>query len=483
MAFEPTMTIGGKPATTDDWVEVRNPANLSTVVGRYPNGNAATAASAVTAAVEAFPSWRATPAAERGALLMQASAVAGERANELAPILTAENGKTLMESYIDFGMAAMTLAHYAPHPEYLDPIVLDNDIRRMRVEKHPMGVVAAIIPWNFPVGLACGKIGPALMAGNTVVVKVPEFAPLATLEALGAFAAVFPPGVLNVVSGFGPEVGSALVKDPRVRKVAFVGSTQTGRAVMADAAAHLASVTLELGGNDPALVLDDAVLDDAVAAKIANGAFADAGQICFAIKRLYVHESRYDELVDLLKTAVNNIVVGDGMRPEVTMGPLNNERQFNKVSELIADTRNAGLDVFEGGSYAEGTDPANGYFIRPHLVLNPPDEATVVSCEQMGPILPVMKFSDNDEAVRRANDSEYGLASSVWSSDVDKAFDIGSRIESGATWINSHNLGTIDTEGPFGGYKQSGVGQEFGGEHGLLIYTQYKSINESAMPH
>ena len=211
MPIEPTMTIGGKPATSDDWIDVRNPADLKTVVGRYPNGSAGHAASAVQAAVDAFPAWRATPPADRGALLLQAAGVAGQRSNELAPVLTAENGKTLMESFIDFGIAAMTLSYYAPHPEYLEDKVLDNETRRLRIERQPLGVVAAIVPWNFPVGLACGKIGPALMAGNTVAVKVPEFAPLATLEALGAIAAVFPPGVLNVVSGLGPEVGSALV--------------------------------------------------------------------------------------------------------------------------------------------------------------------------------------------------------------------------------------------------------------------------------
>jgi len=479
MPVEPTMIIAGKPATSDDWIDVRNPADLSSIVGRYPNGSAVHAASAVQAAAEAFPAWRDTPPAERGALLTQAAGVANERSNELIPLLTAENGKTMMESFIDFQMAAMTLNYYAPHTDWFEEKVLDTPERRLRIQRHPIGVCAAIIPWNFPVGLACGKIGPALMCGNTMVVKVPEFAPLATLEALAAVAAVFPPGVLNIVSGLGPEVGSALVKDPRVRKVTFVGSTETGKAVMADAAFHLASITLELGGNDAALILDDADLDEGAIRRIVNGAFADAGQICFAIKRLYVHQSRYDELVAKLRVAVDQIVVGDGSRPEVTMGPLNNERQFNKVSGLIAETRAAGLDVVELGSYAEGTHPAGGYFILPHLVLDPPDETTVVSCEQMGPILPVMKFSDVDEAVRRANDSPFGLASSVWSRDVEKAFAVGARLEAGTTFVNSHNLGSMDVDGPFGGYKESGIGREFGGEIGLSSYTQYKTVTDT----
>ena len=334
------MTIGGKPATSDDWVDVRNPADLKTVVGRYPNGSAGARRERRAGRRRRVPGVARQHRRLSGAhCCCRPPGVAGERSNELAPVLTAENGKTLMESFIDFGMAAMTLSYYAPHPEYLEDKVLDNETRRLRIERQPLGVVAAIIPWNFPVGLACGKIGPALMAGNTVVVKVPEFAPLATLEVLGAIAAVFPPGVLNVVSGFGPRSGLRPGQRPRVRKVAFVGSTETGKAVMADAASHLAGVTLELGGNDAALVLDDADLNDQAIQRIVSGAFADAGQICFAIKRLFVHESRYDELVEKLKAAVHQLVVGDGTRPEVTMGPLNNERQFNKVTALLAETK------------------------------------------------------------------------------------------------------------------------------------------------
>jgi acyl-CoA reductase-like NAD-dependent aldehyde dehydrogenase len=339
-------------------------------------------------------------------------------------------------------------------------------------------VCVAIIPWNFPPTLASVKIGPGLLAGNTMVIKVPEFGPLATLQCLGAIAAALPPGVLNIVSGFGPEVGTSLVRDKRVGKVAFTGSTATGKLVMADAASHLARVTLELGGNDAALVLHDVDITEEMIKRIVTGAFSATGQICFAIKRLYVHESRYGELTERLRAAVDEIVVGDGARPEVTMGPFNNERQFVKVGELLAETQRD-YDVAQLGSYAEGTAIDDGYFMLPYLVFNPPESSAIVSCEQMGPILPIMKFEDEEEAIARANDSEYGLASSVWSTDIDRAFAIGERLEAGTTFVNGHSLFTIDPDGPFGGFKESGVGREFGGPVGLAQYIQLKSITDS----
>lgn len=479
MTVEATMTIGGKPVANDEWVNVYNPAHLDNLVGRYPNGDRHHAAAAVQAAADALPAWRATPVEDRAALLMQAGQVIAQHSNDWAPLLTAENGKTLMESGIDFQIAMLGLGYFAGHPEWLADDVRDDDRRRLTIRKQPMGVCAAIIPWNFPPTLASTKIGPALMAGNTMIIKVPEFAPLATLEFLSAVAAVFPPGVLNAVSGFGPEVGGALVKDPRVRKVTFTGSTATGKVVMADAAGHLARVTLELGGNDAALVLDDADVSEEMIRRIVTGAFSATGQICFAIKRLYVHDSRYEELVAGLRAAVDQFVVGDGMRPEVTMGPFNNERQYKKVNELLSETQNAGYDVVQLGSYAEGTDVDGGYFMLPHLVLDPPDEATIVTCEQMGPILPIMKSSDVDDAVARANDSVYGLASSVWSSDIDRAFEVGDRLEAGTTFVNGHSLFTIEADGPFGGFKESGIGYEFGGPVGLGQYVQLKTITDN----
>jgi len=477
MTVDATMIIGGKPVVSDEWASVHNPAHTDTVVGRYPSGTAEHVEQAVQAASDALPEWRATPAAERAALLAQAGTMLGERLGEWVGLLTAENGKVLAESGIDFGMAAMVLSSYGAHPEWMDEERIEDERRRLIIHKQPIGVCVGIIPWNFPLVLSAAKIGPALLAGNTLTIKVPEFGPLATLQGLAEVAALFPPGVLNLVSGFGSEVGRALVRHPRVRKVAFTGSTETGKLVMADAAGHLARLSLELGGNDAAIVLEDAEINEESIKRIVTGAYTHTGQICFAIKRLYVHESRYQELAEGLRAAVDQIVVGDGMRPEVTMGPISNARQFEKVRGILAESKK-NLDTVELGRYAEDTAVDDGYFMLPHIVLNPPDSSTIVSCEQMGPILPVMSFRDEDEAVARANDSEYGLASSVWSADLDHAFTVAERIEAGTTFVNGHSLFSVDPDAPFGGVKQSGMGYEMT-DKALEGYVQLHPISNS----
>jgi len=477
MSFDAHMTIGGKPVTADEWVTVPNPAHLSTVVGRYPSGTLEHAVAAVEAARAAFPDWRATPVDERAALLTRASAVLSQAPSDWIALLTAENGKLLGESAIDFAVAGQNVATYASHPEWLRGREIDDERGRLVVRRQPLGVCVGIVPWNFPLIIASLKIGPALLAGNTLIVKVPEFGPLATLQALGDLASLLPPGVLNVVSGFGPEIGRALVTHPRVRKIAFTGSTETGRLVMADAAGHLARLSLELGGNDAAVLLDDVELSEQAIDRLVTGAFMHTGQICIDIKRLYVHESRYDELVDKVRSAVDQIVVGDGTRPDVTMGPINNSRQYDKVTKLLAETK-AGADCLQLGSYADGTDVTDGYFMLPHLVLDPPEELEVVATEQMSPILPIMKFSSDDEAVRRANATEYGLASSVWSADEDRAFALADRLEAGMTFVNAHSIFALHPDGPCGGAKQSGHGYEIT-EEALDSYTQLQSITNA----
>lgn len=477
MSFEARMTIGGKPVTADESITVPNPARLNEEVGRYPKGTAEHANAAVEAASAAYPEWRATPIDERADLLVKAGVMLGKAPSERMALLTAENGKLLSESAIDFGLGGRMLATYGSHPEWAQGRMLNDEHGRLEIRRQPLGVCVGIVPWNFPVILSTFKIGPALLTGNTLIIKVPEFGPLATMESLGEIAALLPPGVLNIVSGFGPEVGSALVTHPDVRKVAFTGSTETGRQIMADASGHLARLTLELGGNDAAVLLDDVDLSDQTIQRLVTGAFMHTGQICIDMKRLYVHESRYDELVDKVRAAVDRIVVGDGTRPEVTMGPINNSRQYDKVTKLLAETKEK-ADCVQLGSYAEETDVENGYFMLPHIVLNPADDLSVVATEQMSPILPIMKFSTEDEAIARANGTEYGLASSVWSSDEDRAFALADQLEAGTTFINGHGVFGLHPGAPVGGANQSGFGYEMSAE-AIDGYTQLQAVTNT----
>jgi aldehyde dehydrogenase len=477
-AMRARMFIDGKRVDPSEWMPVRNPARLDEVVGDAPQGTAADAALAVDAADRALGEWRRTPVEERAALLAQAGSELQLRSGEWQELLTREHGKILFEAGLDLQIAGAVLEWYGTHPELLDDRVLDDGRGRLIVRSRPIGVCAGIVPWNWPVVLSAVKIGPALLAGNTFVLKAPDFSPLATLEALAAIGEMLPPGVLNLVAGPGLEVGGALVSDPRVGKIAFTGGVATGKAVMADAARTLKRVTLELGGNDPALLLEDVELSEDVAANLMLGAFSTSGQICFAIKRVYVHRSRYAELVDLLQTVVDTTVVGDGLDPEVTMGPLNNERQFDSVQALLDRTRAAGLDIRSLGRLQD--DAGEGYFVRPHLVLDPPDDAEVVACEQFGPVLPVLPFDDEEEVIARANGTPFGLCSSVWTADENRAFELAGRLDAGTTFINGHSLFTVDLEAPFGGTKDSGIGRELGPD-AVREYVETHSITNKRM--
>jgi aldehyde dehydrogenase len=473
--LEALMTIGGQARPSGRYVEVSNPARLDERVGRFPQGRVEDAQAAVAAARDALPAWRATPLSERAERLAAAGDALQRRVGEWQELLTRENGKVLLEAGFDIQMAGAALEYYAGHPEFLDDRI-STDLRgTLRVVKQPVGVCAVIVPWNWPVILAALKIGPALLAGNTMVVKGPDHSSLALLAALGAVAEFFPPGVLNVLSGQGPAVGRALVTHPDVSKVALTGGVATGTAVAADAAAGLKPVTLELGGNDAAILLPDVALDEAVVGNLVLGAFSTAGQVCFGIKRLFVHRSRYAELLALLRPAVDALLVGDGLDPAVRMGPLNNAAQLERVRALLDRSRQAGLDVEELGALQPGLDPQQGYFMRPHLVLDPPDEAEVVEQEQFGPLLPVLVYDEIDEAIARANNTRFGLCSSIWTADEDRAFALAHRLEAGTTFINGHSLFTIDLDGAFGGIKDSGYGRECGPE-GLAEYVYLQTI-------
>jgi len=442
--------------------EVRNPARLADVVGSYERAGAAVAEAAVDAAHRAFPRWAATPAAERAARILAGTEAVEADIDGLARLLTREHGKILADATAELTNTVKTLRYYAGLADYVEREERIDDHRGRIIERRvPMGVTAVIVPWNYPVLLATLMYAPALMAGNTVVLKLPDNAPLALSAVLHRLAAELPAGVLNVLAGPGREVGVHLTTHPRVRRVSFTGSTETGRTIMRDASANLKTLGLELGGNDPAIVLESATVDDKLVGGLVRGAFMTTGQVCYAPKRLYVHRSRYADFVDAFVAAADRIVVGDGLDGRVSMGPLNNEQQYRTVVDLVEESRREGADVRTVGSLL-GTDGDDGYFLRPTIVTGLRNESALVQQEQFGPALPILAFDDEDEVVGLANDSEYGLAASVWSQDAEHAFDLARRIQAGSVFVNVHRVGASDPSMPFGGFKQSGIGRGHG---------------------
>jgi acyl-CoA reductase-like NAD-dependent aldehyde dehydrogenase len=338
-----------------------------------------------------------------------------------------------------------------------------EDAKEKVVEhRTPLGVVAAITPWNYPLSLLMVKLAPALLSGNTLVAKPAPTTPLTSLLFAEICHQHLPPGVFNIITDQN-DLGGVLTQHPDVAKVSFTGSTATGKKVMQSAASTLKRVTLELGGNDAAIVLDD-VNPKEIAPKLFAGAMINTGQVCLAIKRIYVHESQYEAICSELATLANAAVVGDGMQEGTQFGPLQNKMQFERVRALIEDTRREGK-IIAGGEVSDGP----GYFIRPTIVRDIPDTARLVREEQFGPVVPVLKYSNIDDAVARANDTHYGLGGTVWSSNTERALAVAKKIDSGIVWVNQHM--NVHFDKPAGGSKQSGFGAELGME-GLMEYTQ-----------
>ncbi|MFF5365355.1 aldehyde dehydrogenase family protein [Streptomyces scabiei] len=442
---------------------VVNPARTGEIVGTYALAGPRVVDEVVGNAVAAATVWGSLGGAERGRLL-HAAADALERDTEArAELLTREQGKVLWESRLDVGGAPRLLRYYADIAPAVDEETVVRDERGTTVVRRlPMGPTVVIVPWNYPVYLCMMVLAPALAAGNPVIVKPSEFAPLALTETLALLASTLPDGVVNVVPGLGGEAGAALVSHPGVRKVLFTGGTESGRAVLRGAADNITSVSLELGGNDPAIVLDTAVLDDRLMREIRRSVYTCTGQVCFNIKRLYVQRGVYDEFVDKFRAAVDEIVVGDGLDPASTIGPLNNRRQFESVTALLESTREAGARIDVLGRRAEGTGWDDGHFMLPSVVTGIPHDSALVSREQFGPTVPVVPFDDVEDAVRMANDTEYGLAASVWSDDAEHALAVGRGVAAGSVFVNSHRVGSSDMTMPFGGMKRSGLGRNHG---------------------
>lgn len=459
------LLIDGQLVDGDSTMSVINPANEE-VLAECPRASKAQLDQAVAAAKRAFPAWSATPIDERRkALLAMADAIQGDLQN-LARTLTQEQGKPLQDAMGEvFGAAAFF--RYFSTLDLKEKVIEDTEARKVVSRRRPLGVVGAIVPWNFPLILMAFKVPAALLAGNTVILKPAATTPLSTLRIAELVKDILPPGVLNVIADAN-DLGGAITAHPDIRKVSFTGSTETGKKVMAGAAEALKRITLELGGNDAAIVLDGNDPKE-TAPKIFAGAFQNSGQVCIAIKRAYVHESIYDAMCDELAKLADAAVVGDGLQQGVTMGPLQNKAQFEKVLGYIESAKSDGK-IIAGG--ARATD--KGFFIQPTIVRDITDGARLVDEEQFGPVLPVIKIKDGEDALARANASSYGLGGSIWSKDLDKAMDLAGRMDTGTVWINKH--ADLAPNIPFGGAKLSGIGNELG-EEGLAEFTQQHVIN------
>lgn len=459
------MLIDGRMVSTPEQDPVINPAS-GAPFSTCARAGKAHIDEAVAAAARAYRAWR-TDESVRRQKLSECAATLQSRATDIAQVLTQEQGKPLNSAMMEIYGAAMWFSYFASlevHPEVLQ----DDADKRIQIVRKPLGVVAAITPWNFPVILMTWKLAPALLAGNTVVLKPSEFTPLSSLRIADILRGIFPAGVINVIAGPG-SVGAELAGHPDVRKISFTGSVSTGKKIMQYAASDLKRVTLELGGNDPAIVLDD-VDPAAVVDGLFWGAFTNSGQVCTAIKRLYVHEKVYAPIVDGLIERAKAVKVGDGLEADTQLGPINNKMQFDKVSSLVEDARQNGARVAVGGKALDRP----GYFYPPTIVTDAHAGMRLVDEEQFGTALPVIKYRNLDEVFEEANRTHYGLGGSVWTSNLGRGEELVQRLESGTGWVNQHM--DITPFAPFGGCKWSGVGYE-NGKWGYEEFTEMQVVN------
>ena len=465
MSVEYKMLIGGELVDGDQTLDVTNPATgkVFTTVARASQDQAA---KAIAAAKKAQPAWAALSAAERAKYINALADAIDANAEKLARTLTLEQGKPLGDAQNEIAYTSIFLRYFAGMEMPVEVVQDDADLR-VEVHHRPLGVVVGIAPWNFPVLIGFNKVGPALRCGNTIVLKPAPTTPVATMMVGELAAKILPPGVLNIVVDKN-DLGSFLTSHKDVAKVSFTGSTDTGKKVAASVASGLKRMTLELGGNDAGVVLDDVDVKK-TARGVMDSAFMNAGQVCIALKRLYVPAKIYDEMCDELAAIAKDTTVGDGLQQGTKIGPVQNAQQFEKAKGYLAAAKRDGK-VIAGGEVGEG----DGYFIQPTIVRDISDGSVLVDEEQFAPILPVIKYDDVEDVIGRANNSNYGLGGSVWSSSIDRAYEYAQRIDSGTVWINHHTH--FAPHIPFGGSKESGIGVEFSA-YGLAEFAQKSVIS------
>jgi acyl-CoA reductase-like NAD-dependent aldehyde dehydrogenase len=470
------MFIAGESAgsSSGQAYDVINPAT-GEVVDSAPKGNEGDTRAAIDAAYAAFPSWAETAAEARAQLILKGIDAVKKEIQELSVLLTKEQGKPLGDSQREIehflhgmnfyaGLASKIRGSYVPLP--------DNKMYGM-VLKQPVGVTGAIVPWNFPITLMGTKVGPALAAGCTVVVKPASTTPLTATRIVELLnQAGFPKGVLNIVTGPGSVVGEEMLRNPKLARVAFTGESKTGRHIMEVAGSQMKRVTLELGGSDPMIVCEDADIDKALTGA-SVGRFYNCGQACLAVKRLYVVESIYDQFVEKLAGKAQRLKLGNGLDKDTRLGPMHSKVQREEIESQVADTVKRGATVLLGGKRPDGPEYEKGFFYLPTILTNAPHDSRVVTEETFGPVLPVFKVKDLEEGIEKANSSQWGLGSSVWTKDLGKARRAAERLQAGNVWINSLHIGY--DEMPFGGVKFSGIGREHGPE-ALEYYLETKGV-------
>ncbi|PGY11878.1 aldehyde dehydrogenase [Bacillus sp. AFS031507] len=451
--------IGGQWLQAERTANVTNPAHTSEVVGEVALCSKADVDQAVGTAAKVYESWSQSDIKDRANRMRLAADEIKAIVEENVSLLVRENGKVLVEAKKDLLRVVDIMKQGAEELlEWWKPESLPGG-QKVQIRKRPRGVAAIISPWNSPLILTFKRVIPAVLTGNTVVVKPATSCPLTIMTFLKVVASYFPDGVINVVTGSGGVIGDALCSDPRVRTIAFVGSTETGKEIMRAAAGTVKKLYMELGGNDAAILLADAKLDDEAIKRLRFGVLRAAGQVCSAIKRIYVHESRYEEVIEKLTKEFRRIRVGNGIQPDAEMGPLNNKSQYDYVNGLINRASESGANVITGGIQLDPESWEQGYFIMPTIITGVDQQSEIVRAEQFGPVIPILPFSDVDEVVRLANDSEFGLRASVWTEDELLAVKLADRLEAGAVFYNNHTV-FQDLHLDFPGQKESGLSRE-----------------------
>lgn len=470
------LLIDGEAVSSEARLEVRNPARPTELVGTVVRGTPAHVDAAVAAAKKAQPGWAALTFTQRAEILGRGLARLEEDLDQRAEVFVRENGKPLKQAKGELAGVPVRQRTALSFAAQLDR---DQSVEfasgRTFVTARPYGVVVSIVPWNSPDVLAFTQFVAALLAGNSVVLKPPESCPLTLTESVRRFASELPKGVINVITGLPGEIGDRLTTHPDVGKIGFTGSIPAARHIMANAAQSIKGVQLELGGNDAAILLDDVELNEAAIARMMTATFMMSGQICMAIKRIYVARSRENEFLEKFCGAMNRLVVGDGLVPDVTLGPVHSKASLARATELVDDAKRHGATVQTLGTVLDEAVFEGGYFMRPTIATNIPDNARLMAEEQFCPAIPVACYDSIDEVIERSNGTEFGLGGSVWSRDAEKATQVARRVESGQVWINHHGILAINHRAPYGGVKQSGIGRK-SGIQGIMEYLHTQTV-------